>query len=52
MERNNTNLPQIESSKLDLEDGIIVQGNWNKEDEKKAKERLLGLIPWRKGPLT
>ena len=39
-----TNLPQIESSKLDLENGIIVQGNWNKGDEKKAQEKLLRLI--------
>ena len=47
-----TNLPQIESSKLDLENGIIVQGNWNKGDEKKAQEKLLRLMPWRKGPFS
>ena len=39
-----TNLPQIESSKLDLENGIIVQGNWNKGDEKKAQEKSLAYL--------
>ena len=47
-----SNLPQINSTKVDLVDEITVQGEWDNKDQKRAEEDLLHLIPWRKGPFT
>ena len=47
-----SNLPQINSTKVDLVDEITVQGEWDNKDQKRAEEDLLHLVPWRKGPFT
>ena len=47
-----SNLPQINLTKVDLEDEITVQGAWDNKDKKRAEEGLLHLVPWRKGPFT
>jgi len=45
-----SSLPKMNSSRVDLSDGIKIRGKWNQEDKKKTEIILLNLIPWRKGP--
>ena len=45
-----SSLPKLEPTKIDLNRGVRVDGSWNEQKRKKAKELLLELIPWRKGP--
>ena len=45
-----SSLPKLESTKIDLKRDVIIAGSWNRKRRKKAKELLLELIPWRKGP--
>jgi len=47
-----SSLPKMDSSRIDLSDGIKIRGKWNQEDKKKTEMILLNLIPWRKGPFT
>ena len=45
-----SSLPKLKPTKVDLKKEILVTSNWKEKERKKAKELLLELIPWRKGP--
>ena len=45
-----SSLPKLDSTKTDLKKEVLIKGYWNEKERKKAKELLLELIPWRKGP--
>ena len=45
-----SNLPLINTTKVDLVDGITVQGKWDSKDKQRTEEDLMQLVPWRKGP--
>ena len=45
-----TSLPKLQDSKVDFNKEVLISGNWKEQKRKKAKELLLELIPWRKGP--
>ena len=47
-----SNLPLINTTKVDLVDGITVQGKWDSKDKQRTEEDLMQLVPWRKGPFT
>ncbi len=47
-----SNLPLINTTKVDLVDGITVQGKWDSKDKQRTEEGLMQLVPWRKGPFT
>ena len=47
-----SNLPLINTTKVDLADGITVQGKWDSKDKQRTEEDLMQLVPWRKGPFT
>ena len=47
-----SSLPKLESTKIDLKKEVLISGSWNDQERKKAKELLLELIPWRKGPFV
>ena len=47
-----SNLPLINTTKVDLVDGITVQGKWDSKDKQRTEEDLMHLVPWRKGPFT
>ena len=45
-----SNLPLINTTKVDLLNGITVQGKWDSKDKQRTEEDLMQLVPWRKGP--
>ena len=45
-----TSLPKLQDTKVDFNKEVLISGNWKEQKRKKAKELLLELIPWRKGP--
>ena len=45
-----SSLSKLKPTKVDLKKEILVTSNWKEKERKKAKELLLELIPWRKGP--
>ena len=45
-----SNLPLINTTKVDLLNGITVQGKWDRKDKQRTEEDLMQLVPWRKGP--
>jgi len=45
-----TCLPKLQDTKVDFNKEVLISGNWKEQKRKKAKELLLELIPWRKGP--
>ena len=45
-----SNLPLINTTKVDLLNGISVQGKWDSKDKQRTEEDLMQLVPWRKGP--
>ena len=45
-----SNLPLINTTKVDLLNGIKVQGKWDSKDKQRTEEDLMQLVPWRKGP--
>ena len=47
-----SNLPVINTTKVDLVDGITVQGKWDSKDKQRTEEDLMQLVPWRKAPFT
>ena len=47
-----SNLPLINTTKVDLVNGITVQGKWDSKARKSTEKDLMQLVPWRKGPFT
>ena len=47
-----SNLPLMNHTKVNLVNGITVQGKWDSKDRKRTEEDLMQLVPWRKGPFT
>ena len=45
-----SSLPKLKPVKVDFKKEILVASNWSEQETKKAKDLLLALIPWRKGP--
>ncbi len=45
-----SSLPKLKSTIVDFKKEILLSGNWKEQERKKAKELLLELVPWRKGP--
>jgi len=45
-----SSLPKLQPVKANFKKEILVASNWSEQETKKAKELLLELIPWRKGP--
>ena len=45
-----SSLPKLQSTIVDFKKEILLSGNWKEQERKKAKELLLELVPWRKGP--
>tara|TARA_Y100000590_G_scaffold68712_1_gene74902 strand:+ start:33 stop:962 length:930 start_codon:yes stop_codon:yes gene_type:complete len=45
-----SNLPLINTTKVDLLNGITVEGKWDSKDKQRTEEDLMQLVPWRKGP--
>ena len=45
-----SSLPKLQSTKVDFKKEVLISGNWKEQERKKAKELLLELVPWRKGP--
>ena len=47
-----SNLPLMNHTKVNLVNGITVQGKWDSKARKSTEKDLMQLVPWRKGPFT
>ena len=47
-----SNLPLMKHIKVNLVNGITVQGKWDSKARKSTEKDLMQLVPWRKGPFT
>ena len=47
-----SSLPKLDSTKTYLKKEVLIKGYWDEKESNKAKELLLELIPWRKGPFV